>query len=91
MPIHASDKETEKFFRIIKLVNTFSQVHACVGVIVLIVIIWINNEHALQGGIKNTSSSVHAHKSYIQWKQSIHSRHWPNVAFIHKRSLCTGS
>ena len=65
MSIHVSDKETEDFIRIIKLVNIFCQVHACVGVIILIVIIWINNEHALQGGIKNTSSSVHAHKSYI--------------------------
>ena len=58
MPIHVSDKETEYFIRMIKLVNTFCQIHACVGVTILIVIIWINNEHALQGGIKNTSSSV---------------------------------
>ena len=34
---------------------------------------------------------MHVHKSHIQWKQSIHPRDWPNVAFIHKRSLCTGS
>ena len=66
MPIHVSDKETEEFIRIIKLVNTFSQVHACVEVIVLIVIIWVNNEHVLQGGIKNTSSSVHAPKNSIK-------------------------
>ena len=79
--------ETEYFIRIIKLVNTFSQVHAWVGVIVLIVIIWVNNEPALQGGIKKyllecactqelyfKKSSVHAHKRSIKGRVCMHTR-----------------